>query len=346
MNNNSTGQDDVQSDNLNESYATDDGPPTAQIYGRFGFIFVVGVVGNMLVILAVSRRLQGMHKTMIVFITNLSISDMLFLIFFMPFSATILTMPSWLFGNFMCKFVNFFMYTSMFSSIYTLVAMSLDRYIAIVYPLGFFDVRTLRNSVALAIIIWIVSCIFSSPYLYVFGTEIENYTVNYTTYTETEHYTVNYYTETYCVENWQHKRQRPRYHVFLFISGYAVPLIAISGAYLRILCVLWRKMELTEGAGQSSAARAAKSKMKTLRLVIVVVLAFGICWLPHHIINLWMGFGKFEFTMGTMIFKIFALCLASFNSCLNPILYTISSENFRNSLVKSYSIYILEKTKK
>ena len=299
----------------------DGGPPAGMIqaiYGIFGFIFFIGVLGNLLVILVVSRKLQGMSKTMSVFITNLSVSDMLYLTFSMPFSATIFTMPSWIFGNFMCKFVFFSMYACMFASIYTLVVMSLDRYIAVVYPLGFINLRTVRNAIAATVIIWIISSAFSAPYLFVFKTETEDYITH---------------TETYCFEYWKDERHRPRYHVFLFICGYALPLVAITGAYLRILCVLWRRIQLSEVSTPNN--NSGKSKRKTSRLVCVVVLAFGVCWLPHHIINLWMGYGNFSFTMGTLIFKLFALCLASVNSCLNPIIYTIMSENFRKSVVKA-----------
>ena len=296
------------------------GPPQAlirSIYGIFGSIFVLGVLGNLMVIIAASRRLQGMHKTMSVFITNLSFADLLFLTFCMPFSAAVFTIPSYIFGNFICKFANFTMYASMLASIYTLVAMSLDRYIAVVYPLKFFNIRTFRNSLKTVLVIWAVSIAFSSPYLYVFTTE----SVNYTTHTE-----------IYCVERWHYRQQRPRFHIFLFLCGYAVPFVVITVAYLRILCVLWRKFQPTTDGSQSNIS---KNKNKVTLMVCIVVTAFGFCWLPHHIINLWMGFGDFPFTMGTMIFKLFSLCISSFNSCLNPIIYSIMSDNFRHALVKA-----------
>ncbi|XP_072036358.1 galanin receptor type 1-like [Amphiura filiformis] len=296
------------------------GPPTGMIrsiYGIFGTILVVGILGNVLVIIAASRRLQGMHKTMSVFITNLSFADLMFLIFCMPFAATIFTIPSWIFGTFMCKFVNFTMYASMLASIYTLVAMSLDRYIAVVYPLKFVNLRTFRKSVAVTLIIWTVSIAFSSPYMYVFTTEQENYTT---------------YSETYCVERWNHTRHRPRYHIFLFLCGYALPFIVITVAYLRILCVLWRKFQPTSDGTQSNIS---KSKKKVTLMVCIVVTAFGFCWLPHHIINLWMGFGDFEFTTATMIFKIFSLSISSLNSSINPIIYSVMSDNFRHALSKA-----------
>ena len=288
------------------------------IYGIFGTIFTIGVLGNLLVITAASRRLQGMHKTMSVFITNLSVADMLFLVFCMPFSATIFTLPSWIFGNFMCKFATFSMYASMFASIYTLVLMSLDRYIAVVYPLRFFNLRSLRHSVWATIVIWLLSFGFSSPYLYVLGTVTEQYPTH---------------SETYCVEQWNDIfTQRPRYHLFVFLVGYALPLIIIISAYMRILCVLWKKFQPTDDGSQNNIS---KSKKKVSVMVCVVVSAFGICWLPHHVISLWIGFGHFEFTMATMIAKLFALCLSSVNSCLNPIIYSIMSDNFRNSLMKA-----------
>ncbi len=64
------------------------------------------------------------------------------------------------------------------------------------------------------------------------------------------------------------------------------------------------------------------------------------CWLslrsssagmPHHIIAMWVEFGRFPLTDATFVFRIISHCLAYGNSCINPILYAFLSENFRKA---------------
>jgi len=97
----------------------------------FGFIFILGVIGNTLVIVVLCKICRngtsnGLNTTNR-FILNLAIADMLFLIFCVPFQATIYSLPRWLFGAFMCVFCEVCQMTFMLASIYTMVALSLDR---------------------------------------------------------------------------------------------------------------------------------------------------------------------------------------------------------------------------
>ncbi|KAG8504365.1 Galanin receptor type 1 [Galemys pyrenaicus] len=70
---------------------------------------------------------------------------------------------------------------------------------------------------------------------------------------------------------------------------------------------------------------------KTAQTVLVVVVVFGISWLPHHVIRLWVEFGHFPLTPASFLFRITAHCLAYSNSSVNPIIYAFLSENFRKA---------------
>ena len=99
----------------------------------FGLIFVVGVVGNALVIavlLQMKKRQpnNGLNITYC-YILNLAIADSLFLFFCVPFQATVYTLPSWPFGEVVCHGSEFFQKTAMIASIYTMMALSFDRYL-------------------------------------------------------------------------------------------------------------------------------------------------------------------------------------------------------------------------
>ena len=65
--------------------------------------------------------------------------------------------------------------------------------------------------------------------------------------------------------------------------------------------------------------------------MLVVVVVFGVSWLPHHVIHLWAEFGVFPLTPASFFFRITAHCLAYSNSSVNPIIYAFLSENFRKA---------------
>ena len=101
----------------------------------FSIIFVLGVTGNTLVIVVLTKTCRngrtGLNTTNR-FILNLAIADMLFLFFCVPFQAPIYSMPGWPFGSFMCVFCEVCQMTFMLASIYTMVALSLDRFVLLV----------------------------------------------------------------------------------------------------------------------------------------------------------------------------------------------------------------------
>ncbi|XP_039476766.1 KISS1 receptor b [Oreochromis aureus] len=72
----------------------------------FGFIMLIGLVGNSLVIHVITKH-QKMKTVANFFIVNLAATDILFLICCVPFTAALYPLPSWIFGEFMCCLVNY-----------------------------------------------------------------------------------------------------------------------------------------------------------------------------------------------------------------------------------------------
>uniref|UniRef100_A0A671L1A9 G-protein coupled receptor 54-like n=1 Tax=Sinocyclocheilus anshuiensis TaxID=1608454 RepID=A0A671L1A9_9TELE len=72
----------------------------------FILIMFVGLVGNSLVIYVVVKN-QQMKTVTNFYIVNLATTDILFLVCCVPFTATLYTLPSWIFGDFMCRLINY-----------------------------------------------------------------------------------------------------------------------------------------------------------------------------------------------------------------------------------------------
>ena len=157
----------------------------------FGIIAFLGVIGNTLVIVVVITNHQ-MRSTTNVLILNLAVADLLFVIFCIPFTATDYVLPEWKFGLVVCQAVQYLIYVTSYVSIYTLILMSIDRFLAVVFPvritsinyifsfytslvtlyicLYLFDLqvpslafRTVRNATIAICITWSVIGVVSSP---------------------------------------------------------------------------------------------------------------------------------------------------------------------------------------
>ncbi|KAM9408607.1 galanin receptor type 1b [Pholidichthys leucotaenia] len=288
----------------------------------FGLIFVVGVVGNCLVLVVVGRvgylgsggRPLSPTNT---FILNLGSADLLFLLCCVPLHGTIYSLPDWVFGSFLCWFGHFFFTVTMLVSIFTLVAMSVDRYVAVVRSDRSARIRTRRNVLVSVCVIWSASVAFSVP------VALHQVLTGHPAAPNS----------TFCWENWT-GTSRTVYKVALLVLGYLLPLLVICYCYCRVLFHLHRKMK-------NMSKKSERSKKKTAQTVLLVVAAFLLCWMPHHIISMWVEFGSFPLNDASFVFRITSHCLSYGNSCVNPVLYAFLSENFRKNCRQVFTCHFL-----
>uniref|UniRef100_A0A672T3K8 G-protein coupled receptors family 1 profile domain-containing protein n=1 Tax=Sinocyclocheilus grahami TaxID=75366 RepID=A0A672T3K8_SINGR len=104
----------------------------------FSLIFLLGTIGNSLVLAVLLRSGQVGYNTTNLFILNLSVADFFFIIFCVPFQATIYSLEGWVFGSFMCKVVHFFINLTMYASSFTLATVSVDRWVSSAIGFSFF----------------------------------------------------------------------------------------------------------------------------------------------------------------------------------------------------------------
>ncbi|XP_041868511.1 galanin receptor type 1 [Melanotaenia boesemani] len=272
----------------------------------FGLIFILGVLGNTLVITVLARSKPGQPRsTTNIFILNLSVADLSYLLFCVPFQSTIYMLPIWVLGAFICKFIHYFFTVSMLVSIFTLSVMSVDRYVAIVHARKASSIRVGRHATLGVVLIWVVSLAMAAP------------VAHYQSIVERDD------NNTFCWEVWP-DHHRKVYVMCTFVFGYLLPLTLISVCYAKVLKHLHKKLK-------NVSKKSELSKKKTAQTVLVVVVVFCLSWLPHHIVHLWVEFGSFPLNQASFVFRMVAHCLAYSNSSVNPIIYAFLSENFRNS---------------
>ena len=106
-----------------------------------------------------------------IYIFNLALADAL-VTTTMPFQSTVYLMNSWPFGDVLCKVVISIDYYNMFTSIFTLTMMSVDRYIAVCHPVKALDFRTPLKTKIINICIWILSSSVGISAIVLGGTKV------------------------------------------------------------------------------------------------------------------------------------------------------------------------------
>lgn len=272
-----------------------------------GLSFLIGAPGNLLVIWTILRHIKQRSHTVVV-ILHLAAADLLVLIT-LPLWIYSLA-QSWVFGEPFCKAMVFVINACMYSSVFLITLMSVERFVAVRYPFTSAVWRRKKALNKVLLVLWAAAFLFSVP---VIPTQIVDKD------SEEEHCLYRQYTsdiqEMVCV-------------LLETLVGYIVPLSILVVCY-GCLCSRITQMNF-------------KSKRKSTILIASVVVVFAICWTPHHVgnvlslINLAIkdphpdAADSLEGARSTMAFIAGAMVFIS--STVNPILYMFAARSFRSSL--------------
>lgn len=133
----------------------------------------------------------------------------------------------------------------------------------------------------------------------------------------------------FCVEKWPIKYGRVYFSTFALCLQYLVPIIIVTGSYLRIYLKLKNRVPvLNVQAAHRSDNRERRMKRTNILLISIAVI-FGICWLPLNFFNLYADFKQSEKSEKLLIIYAFCHLIAMCSACANPFLYGYLNENFR-----------------
>ncbi|XP_065317870.1 cholecystokinin receptor type A-like isoform X2 [Gordionus sp. m RMFG-2023] len=129
-------------------------------------IFSLSILGNFLVILTLWKH-KGMRTVTNVYLLNISLTDLLLTIFCLPFTVIGSIIKNFIFGAALCRILPFLQATSVSANMWTLVALSLERYFAIKHPLKSKKWQTTQRALKVNIMVWIFSGLVMSPLIYI-----------------------------------------------------------------------------------------------------------------------------------------------------------------------------------
>ncbi|KAK3091513.1 hypothetical protein FSP39_020382 [Pinctada imbricata] len=275
----------------------------------FAIFFLLGIAGNALVLKVLVSH-KHMQNTTNILLGSLALTDLLFIVLCVPYTAIEFAMTQWMFGRIWCKVSQYFISVTACASIWTLVLISVSRYRAILHPIANLKMRSRRNTYLVLCALWLIVLVGNIPTLFMF----DEFNYIYIIEVRSTCLTVNIF-------------HNKIFYTCFFVFGFVLPLAIICPLYGMIL----RKLIYSVGPGDYKNSKVIQSKLKVSRMICIVVIVFAICWLPIDLILLIQSFTSFEPTKATTAILITANCMAYINSCINPILYGFLSKNFRKS---------------
>ncbi|XP_037029317.1 RYamide receptor-like isoform X2 [Bradysia coprophila] len=288
------------------------------VYIMYISIFLVALFGNGIVCYIVQSS-PRLHTVTNFFIFNLAVGDILMSLFCVPFSfVSILLLHYWPFGSVMCHLVNYSQAVSVLVSAYTLVAISVDRYIAIMWPLR--PRITKRYAKCIIFVVWTIALLTAIPIPVVSKLEQPD----------------GWHRQCgkhICQENWTSAMSNYYYTLALLTLQFVIPLAVLIFTYTRIAIAVWGKRPPGE-AENSRDQRMARSKRKMIKMMVTVVIVFIICWLPFNVLVLLLNDSAFVTWEPIPYFWFAFHWLAMSHSCYNPVIYCYMNARFRGGFVQ------------
>ncbi|XP_060762750.1 chemerin-like receptor 1 isoform X2 [Neoarius graeffei] len=198
-------------------------------------------------------------------------------------------------------FTSFVMFLNMFSSIFLLVIISVDRCMVVMFPVWAQNQRTIRKASLIVLLAWVLSVSLSMPS---------------TIFRDVQ----EHLGRTRCHNNYPNQHIHKSIGICRFIFGFLIPFLVIIVCYSVIIFKL-RSNQMTKST-------------KPFKIMTALIGTFFICWLPYHTFVLAELNHSFSNIIIMFGFKI-GTSVASANSFLNPILYVFMGNDFRQKFKNS-----------
>ncbi|XP_040188329.1 B2 bradykinin receptor-like [Rana temporaria] len=276
------------------------------------FIFALGFVENVFVI-----SVFLLHKSRCtvaeIYLGNMAAADLIF-VSGLPFWAIYISNKfNWPFGSFLCITINSLIQLNLYGSVYFLMMVSIDRYLALVKTMSFGRMRRTGCAKIMCAIIWIFAVLVSLPKV-IFRKVIF----------------LPEFNTTSCVILPPHENWSIASNILMNLFGGFIPAVVIGFCTFQIIKVL-RNNTMQQ-------FKEINNEKKATWLIFSVLLAFVLCWLPFHVITFFDTLelaGDLESCSWAHALEIgnqISTYIGFSNSCINPLLYVIVGNHFRKKV--------------
>ncbi|XP_022095163.1 galanin receptor type 2-like [Acanthaster planci] len=290
------------------------------IYWTIG---TLGVIGNTLVCL-IFRVLKQRRSQVNLYILNQAFADLVTAILLIAFGTTrvyrsVISHQGAL-GVFLCRlwWSRFFLFSGFAVSAHNLTLMSVERYVAVVYPLRYSKIFTARFTKVTILLVWLIAPIMQYTFPIFQRTIINGECAFQPTWTAAAGTAAG---------------------VSLFVWEYFLPCVIMSYAYVTIVRTLKRKEKAMSSQNQTVAtvsgirgpSKASYARRRNVTVTLFTVfIVYVVCWTPNQ-------FTFLQFNLGGSVnfdgaWYLFTVVAAFINSCSNPFVYALMHRQFQAGL--------------
>ncbi|XP_075447326.1 proteinase-activated receptor 2 [Ascaphus truei] len=271
-------------------------------------VFIIGLPSNAIALWIFFFRTKKKHPS-VIFMANLALSDLLFVIWFPLKISYHLNGNNWIYGEALCKVLVGFFYGNMYCSILFMTCLSVQRYWVIVNPMSHTRKKS-KIALIVSATIWIIIMLSTIP-LYLFDQTIYVSNLNITTCHDVLPL-ANLASDLFS------------YYLSLAIGVFFLPAVLTTLAYILMIKTL--NASITD-------ENIGKKRKRAIHLIITVLVMYLVCFMPSNILLVvHYSFIKNSENSNIYAFYITALCLSSMNSCIDPFVYYFVSKDFRDNV--------------
>ena len=296
----------------------------------YTLIAVFTVLGNTLVLVATWRE-RSLHQPNKYFIACLAVADLLVGIFLGPMRVYKLNIDDesrHVMSIHLCRSMSWIEAFALVASIYSLTFISFDRYLKISKPLQYKSRMKTSTSVKIIFTIWLIS------------TAVATYAAT-TTLSGSGGYSFS--SRILCFGE-EHKTIV--FYTFVAVSGFFLPTVVILVMYALIFFVVHKRQkmlrngELGETSNDQNQRTAFLQDLKVIRMLLVVVGAFMLCWGPYFIWLLLLYYHpnlidyhstSQRYRSRILITESLIYTLPYLNSLCNPIIYACLDQKYKQA---------------
>ncbi|GMR43890.1 hypothetical protein PMAYCL1PPCAC_14085, partial [Pristionchus mayeri] len=285
----------------------------------FSVLTLIGVVGNLLVIVAIGSDRKMRACIMNILLLNLAVADLSNVVLAMGewSPAVFIGRPLWILPDALCPINRYLECVFLFTSISTQLIVCLERYIATIHPMrarAWCCRNTALKAVAIA---WGLAAVFALPYAL-------------------HHQVIYRGSDRHCVNVALNQSWWLAFKFVEFIQYFVCPCAIIFIGYSKIASVLWAKNPVgikSDSAHmvQSGSEKQLATRRTVVKMLVTCALVYFCCYAPIQALFLTKSIFKLRYHPNyevILLLNVFAVtCSAS-----NPLLYTLFSTRFRNRL--------------
>ncbi|XP_078404363.1 pinopsin-like [Cetorhinus maximus] len=292
------------------------GPQWPDVAPRSTYMAVAALMGNVVIlatfmngmVILVTVKYKRLRSPLNYILVNLAIADLMVTFFGSTISFSNNINGYFTLGESICQFEGFMVSLTGIVGLWSLAILAFERYIVICKPMGDFRFQR-RHALGGCLFTWIWSFTWTVPPLFGWCSYVPEGL------------------QTSCGPNWYTGgANNNSYVVVLFLTCFLMPLSLIIFSYVSLLVVLRAVAQQ-----QKECQTTQRAEREVTRMVVAMVMAFLICWLPYATFAMVVAVNK-----DIVIHPTLASMPSYFSktaTVYNPIIYVFMNKQFRNCVL-------------